>query len=83
MTCREEVLAAFHRLIAQTSREAFSPAEIVREVMARSSAYQKSTIRTHVVSRMCANAPDHHAVVYDDLERVGPGMYRLRSDQQQ
>ena len=32
---------------------------------------------------MCTNAPDHHAVVYDDLERVGPGMYRLRSDQQQ
>ena len=25
---------------------------------------------------MCANAPIHHAVHYNDLERVGPGLYR-------
>jgi len=25
-----------------------------------------------------ANAPDNHAVVYSDLERIGPGLYRLR-----
>jgi hypothetical protein len=38
--------------------------------------YRPSTIRTHVVSRMCRDAPDHHAVTYDDLERVSPGLYR-------
>lgn len=75
MTCQDEVLAAFQRLISRTSREAFSPAEIVQEVMTVTSAYRESTIRTHVVSRMCANAPDHHDVVYHDLERVGRGMY--------
>ena len=80
MTCRDEVLAAFARLMARTSREAFSPAEIVREVRSQGSKCRESTIRTHVVSRMCVNAPDHHAVVYDDLERIGPGIYRLRSD---
>jgi hypothetical protein len=79
MTCRDEVLAAFQRLISRTGQQAFSPAEIVREVMAVTSAYRESTIRTHVVSRMCADAPDHHRVVYDDLERVGRGLYRLRT----
>ena len=83
MTCRDEILAAFQRLANRTSRDVFSPAEIVRELGTQGSTYRESTIRTHVVSRMCANAPDHHAVVYHDLERVGPGMYRLRSDQQQ
>ncbi len=83
MTCRDDVLAAFARLIARTSREAFSPAEIVREVRSQGTRYRESTIRTHITSPMCANAPDHHAVVYDDLERVGHGLYRLRSSRSQ
>ena len=44
----------------------------------RRTAYKASTIRTHIVSRMCANARDHHARTYDDLERVGNGLYRRR-----
>jgi hypothetical protein len=50
--------------------------EIVDEVMVRSH-FAASTVRTHVSSRMCSNAPDHHAVVYDDLVRVRRGVYRL------
>ena len=80
MTCRDEILAAFLRLATRTSRDTFSPAEIVKEVRSQGSDYQESTIRTHVVSRMCADAPDHHAVVYADLERVGRGLYRLRNN---
>jgi len=34
---------------------------------------------THVASRMCADAPDNHGTVYADLDRVGHGLYRLRS----
>lgn len=79
MTCRDDVLAAFARLMARTSREAFSLEKIVREVRSPGSDYRESTIRTHVTSRMCANAPDHHAVVYNDLERIGHGLYRIRS----
>lgn len=79
MTCRDEVLAAFQRLISRTSRQAFTPAEIVREVTAVTYAYRESTIRTHVVSRMCANASDHHDVDYDDLERLGRGLYQPRT----
>jgi hypothetical protein len=37
----------------------------------------ESTIRTMIVSHLCRNAPDHAATTYDDLERVGRGLYRL------
>jgi hypothetical protein len=29
------------------------------------------------MSRMCVNAPDHHATVFRDIERVDLGRYRL------
>jgi hypothetical protein len=80
MSCRDEVLAAFSRLRVRTDREELALSEIVTEVMAQTSQYRESTIRTHVTSRMCGNAPDHHGVVYDDLERVGHGTYRLREN---
>lgn len=78
MTCRDEILDAFRVLTTRHGREIFSPSEIVAELWRRGSQYRESTIRTHIVSRMCADAPDHHAVVYDDLQRVGPAQYRLK-----
>lgn len=80
MTCRDEILEAFRVLTRLHGRQAFSPSEIIQEMRRQGSRYKESTIRTHIVSRMCANAPDHHAVVYDDLERVSPGLYWLRGE---
>ena len=77
-TCRSEVLAAFDRLERRHDRAVFAPVEIVQEVLAVTDRYPEHTIRTEIVSRMCAGAPIHHAVVYDDLERVGRGRYRVR-----
>lgn len=79
MTCRDEVLEAFKRLSAGDPNAAFTPQEIIDEMKQRGTSYAESTIRTHVVSRMCADAPDHHDPVYNDLERVDRGMYRLRN----
>ncbi len=78
MTCRDEVLAAFDRLERRHGSTTFDLAEIVREVEAAGTSYEESTIRTHVSSRMCADAPDHHGTTYADLERVGRGRYRRR-----
>lgn len=75
--CREEVILAA-RKIHSLGRADFSPAEIISAMRAAGSFYADSTIRTHVASRMCANAPNNHGTTYDDLERVGPGRYRLR-----
>lgn len=79
MTARAEILAVVPTLAARSVDGAFTVDEVVRELRRRGSHYAESTIRTHVVSRMCTNAPDNHAVTYDDLERVGDGRYRARS----
>jgi hypothetical protein len=78
MTCRDEVIEAFRNLARRHGRETFSPSEVVEEMRRQGTRYRESTIRTHIVSRLCSNAPDHHAVVYDDVERVAPGTYRLK-----
>ena len=79
MTCRQEVLAAVRRLRSRTGREAFRLVEIVREVQTATSSYAESTIRTHVCSHMCRQAPVNAAIVYDDLDRVERGVYRLKA----
>jgi hypothetical protein len=74
MTCRDEILEAlkFEGLVE------FTPADVIGLLRARGSAYSPRTIRTHVVSRCCVNAPANHAVRYRDFERVQAGVYRLR-----
>lgn len=78
MTCRDEVLAAFERLERRHGRKDFDLADVVQEVQASGSTYTESTIRTHVTSRMCSDAPDHHGTIYADLDRVESGRYRRR-----
>jgi hypothetical protein len=74
--CREAVLAAFDRLERRHDKRDFPLVEIVAEVQAVTDTFRESTIRTHVLSRMCRQAAANHAVVYPDLDRVGRGVYR-------
>ncbi len=77
-TCRDAVLDAMARLERRHGSNTFDLADIVAEALAADSRFAESTIRTHVSSRMCADAPDNHGTVYADLERVGRGRYRRR-----
>ena len=77
MTCREAVLESMRALVRRSGRQVFKVEEIVQEVLAHH-AFKENTVRTHITSRMCADAPDHHGTVYADLDRVGHGLYRLR-----
>jgi hypothetical protein len=77
-TCRKQVLEAFARLERRHGRTVFSPWEVIQEVCAVTDEYPEATIRTEIVSRMCAQAPVHHAVTYNDLDRVGRGLYKRR-----
>jgi hypothetical protein len=76
LTCRDEILTCVGRLLQGGKRE-FTVREVVEAMQAAGTRYAASTIRTHVISRMCANAPDHHAVTYPDFVRVRKGVYRL------
>jgi len=75
-TARDQILRAVHRLDGGRGTT-FAPQDVVDELHRRGTTLADSTIRTQVTSRMCANAPPNHATVYADLERVGPGRYRL------
>lgn len=77
MGCREEVLMAARAVVARTGQDTFGVMDIVSEMRRRKTSYAESTIRTHVVSRMCRNAPAHHAATYDDFERIDRNTYRL------
>lgn len=76
-TCRDEVLQAATELAARSSDGTCTPDEVVRLLVSRGTAYAESTIRTHVISRMCANAPAHHATRFADFVRDERGRYRL------
>jgi hypothetical protein len=75
--CHIQVLAAAKDIAYKTGRNEFTPDEIIAALQRAGSKYAASTIRTHVVSRCCVNAPDHHAVVYHYFERIGPGVYKV------
>jgi hypothetical protein len=75
-TCRDELLKAATAVFHLSGESNFTLAEILEEMHRRGSRYADSTIRTHVTSKMCANAPVHHANHTDDFERVGRGVYR-------
>lgn len=79
MTARDEVLAAAHSLTARSADGTFTAGEVVTYLQSKGTRYTAATIRTHVASRMCANAADHHAVTYDDLVSIGGGRYRVNS----
>lgn len=66
-------------MVTQSPDGEFSLTGIIAEMKARGSEYSERTIRTHVTSRMCANAPKNHAIVYNDFWCIdrGSGRYRL------
>ena len=74
---RREILEAICALLARSSGDTFTPAQVVAEMAHRGTGYAESTIRTMVTSHMCCNAPDNAATTYDDLERANRGVYRL------
>jgi len=78
MRCRDEVLVCAASLAGATTQGTFTIKDMINCMKSKGTLYAESTIRTHVSSRMCGDAPDNHEVSYDDLERVGHGMYRLR-----
>lgn len=79
VTAHQEIREVARALASHAANGEFTLAQVIAQMRARGSRYAESTIRTHVTSRMCANAPDHHAIVYRDFWCVdrGSGRYRL------
>lgn len=74
-TCREEILTAIDALERRHGRTDFAPVEIIQEARANGSTHAESSLRTHIVSRMCVNAPPNHIHRTDELIRTSQGYY--------
>ena len=74
MYVHEEVLAIAKQIAALRADWTFAPYEIVEALPL----LKESSVRTHVVSRCCVNAPVNHLHKWDYFRRVGRGRYELR-----
>jgi len=79
MTCREEVLAAASRVVKRKGGNEFSIKEVLEVMRDSGTRYKESTIRTHITSSMCCDAPVNHAAVFDDFNRIRRGVYAIRN----
>jgi predicted RNase H-like HicB family nuclease len=69
----EEVLRAAHRLCRERRGWTFTPGEVVRALPD----LNESSVRTHIVSRCCVNAPKNHPHKWDYFRRVRRGVYEI------
>ena len=76
-TCRDEILEAAKAVMQSTGMDHFAIPDVISYMTKAGTRYSESTVRTHIASRMCADAPENHAVTYRDLIRTGRGEYRL------
>src|SRR5437016_8983980 len=73
MHVHEEVLEVANQIASQRSDGTFGVDEIVRALPH----LNESSVRTHVVSRCCVNAPRNHLHKWDYFRRVGRGRYQV------
>lgn len=73
MPVHEEVLATARRLCAARRTRQFAPAEVVRALPH----LNERTVRTHIVSRCCVNAPENHAHRWPYFKRLRRGVYEI------
>ena len=73
MPIHDEVLRAAHRLCRERRGWTFTAEEVVRALPD----LNVSSVRTHIVSRCCVNAPKNHPHKWDYFRRVGRGVYEI------
>ncbi|MDY3369503.1 DUF7669 domain-containing protein, partial [Zhenhengia yiwuensis] len=72
-----EILIAVKEIIKAKEENSFSVNEVVNWMQQRGTSFAERTIRTHITSRGCSNAPDNHAVCYENFYRIRHGIYKL------
>ena len=75
MAIHEEVLATARRICRERGERTFRVSDIVNALPH----LNPSSVRTHVVSRCCVNAPKNHPHKWDYFRRTGRGEYVILS----
>lgn len=73
MPVHDQVLDAARRLCRERGGWTFRPDEVVRALPH----LNPSTVRTHIVSRCCVNAPRNHPHRWEYFKRIGRGVYEI------
>jgi len=73
MAIHDEVLRAAGRLCRERRGWTFTPAEVVRALPD----LNESSVRTHIVSRCCVDAPRNHPHKWDYFRRIRRGIYEI------
>ena len=75
MAIHEEVLSTARRICGERGERSFRVADVVHALPH----LNPSSVRTHVVSRCCVNAPKNHPHKWDYFRRTGRGEYVILS----
>jgi predicted RNase H-like HicB family nuclease len=75
LAIHEEVLATARRICRERGEETFRVSDIVHALPH----LNPSSVRTHIVSRCCVNAPRNHPHKWDYFRRTGRGEYVILS----
>ena len=73
MHVHQEVLAAANQIASLRDDWTFTPYEVVKALPI----LNESSVRTHIVSRCCVNAPKNHPHKWPYFRRVGHGRYAV------
>ncbi|MFJ5770990.1 hypothetical protein [Psychrobacillus sp. NPDC093180] len=76
-SARDEIIEVVKFITKEREVKSFTVREVLNVMRNRETNYKDSTIRTHIISKCCANAPKHHGTVSNDFERIGRGIYRI------
>ena len=75
MNCHEACLKSALRIVNEKGKNIFELNEIVSDL--KEIGFNESTVRTHITSRCCAGANEHHAKTYSYFNKVGKGLYKI------
>jgi len=75
MHVHEQVLAVANEIVSGRADSTFGLDEVVRALPQ----LNESSVRTHVVSRCCVNAPKHHTHKWPYFRRVARGKYQVEA----
>ncbi len=73
MAIHEEVLRAARRICRERGERTFRVVEVVRALPH----LKESSVRTHIVSRCCVNAPKNHPHRWPYFKRLARGTYEI------
>lgn len=76
-SCRDEMLQVTKQLVKEKGLNEFTVQQVLEAMERAGTTYKQSTIRTHLTSKCCIDAQQHHQTVYDDYKRIGYGLYAL------